>query len=131
MANKSVILKGFNDHFTEFVDDIANVFPENLDIITTKNALSTIRKANPRLIIVCWDEYVSKPYASQIEQGDMSFFIDKDYTNDLRDMEGNGAIMEKIERLRGQVRQMKIENQNKAMQYVQNLSKLASAYVSM
>ena len=47
----SSILTAFNDHFTEFVNDIQNVFPEDGDILLAKNAFTTIRKANPKLII--------------------------------------------------------------------------------
>lgn len=126
--DKSTILKAFNDHFVEFVEDISRVFPNNRDVSTTKNALLTIRKANPRLILQCWQEYIAVPYATKIEEGDLSFFIEKDYTNDLKDMDGNDAIMQKIDRLRGQVRDMCKDDQEKSMTYVQNLSKLSNLY---
>ena len=41
MAN---ILTAFNDHFIEFVNDVHCVFPNDADILATKNALTTIRK---------------------------------------------------------------------------------------
>ena len=122
------ILKTFNDHFEEFVNDVVNVFPDNKDVLTTRTALITIRKANPKLIIKCWKEYVSVPYAREIEGGDLAFFIDKDYTKDLKDLDGNDAIMQKIDRLRAQVRSMTTEDQEKSMKYVQNLTKLANLY---
>ena len=122
------ILKTFNDHFEEFVNDVVNVFPDNKDVLTTRTALTTIRKANPKLIIKCWKEYVSVPYAREIEEGDLAFFIDKDYTKDLKDLDGNDAIMQKIDRLRAQVRSMATEDQEKSMKYVQNLTKLANLY---
>ena len=126
--DKSVILKAFNDHFVEFVEDIARVFPKNRDVSVTKNALLAIRKANPKLIITCWNEYVVTPYSQKIDDGDLSFFIDKDYTTDLKDMDGNDAIMQKIDKLRGQVREMSDDDQRKSMEYVQNLSKLSKLY---
>lgn len=122
------ILKAFNDHFIEFVDDVVRVFPNNKDVMTTKNALLAIRKANPKLIMTCWKEYVCIPYAEKIKNGDLGFFIEKDYANDLKDMDGNDAIMQKIDRLRGQVRTMSVEDQMKSMTYVQNLTKLANLY---
>lgn len=126
--DKSVILKTFNEHFMEFVNDVARVFPSNRDISVTKNALIAIRKANPKLIITCWKEYVVVPYAQKIEDGDLSFFIEKDYKGDLKDMDGNDAIIQKIDRLRGQVREMSDADQKKSMEYVQNLTKLAKLY---
>ena len=52
------ILTAFNDHFIEFVSDIQNVFPEDADILTAKNALITIRKANPKMIVKIWNAYI-------------------------------------------------------------------------
>ena len=49
--DKSQILKGFNEHFTEFVEDIERVFPDDNDIATVKAAFVQMRKANPKLII--------------------------------------------------------------------------------
>ena len=72
--DKATILKAFNDHFAEFVEDIANVFPDNRDVATTKNALFAVRKANPRLILQCWKIYVATPYAKKIEDGDALFY---------------------------------------------------------
>ena len=51
MSSNNNILTVFNDHFTEFVSDIQNVFPEDADILTAKNSLFAIRKANPKMII--------------------------------------------------------------------------------
>ena len=50
MATPS-LLTAFNDHFNDFVSDIQSVFPEDPDILTAKNELLAIRKANPRLIV--------------------------------------------------------------------------------
>jgi len=127
--DRTVILKTFNDHFLEFLEDISRVFPEDPDVATTKTALLTIRKANPRLIIQSWKEYVVAPYRTKIDSGDMSFFIEKDFTHDLRDIEGNSTILDKIDSLRNEVRMMTKDDQVKAMKYVQNLTKLSDLYV--
>ena len=39
MTDKSLILKGFNDHFVEFINDVQKVFPADADLLATKNAL--------------------------------------------------------------------------------------------
>ena len=120
----SNILSVFNNHFAEFVNDIREVFPEDVDILTAQNALLTIRKANPKLLVKIWKTYVVIPYKQQIDLGDISFFIDKDYANDLTTTENSEKIMESINRLRGPIREMSVENQQKTMKYIQNLSKL-------
>jgi hypothetical protein len=115
----------FNDHFNEFVNDIQSVFPDDLDIMTAKNALSTIRKANPKLLVNIWLKYVYTPYSDQITAGNIQFFIDKDYTSDVSKSDSADKIMEAIDRLRTPIRNMTSENQAKTMKYIQNLSKLA------
>lgn len=120
------MLTVFNDHFAEFVSDIQSVFPDDPDILTAKNALLTIRKANPKLLVKIWVKYVSTPYKSQIEAGDINFFLTKDYSSDFAKTDNSDRIMESIDRLRNPVKNMSQENQAKSMKYIQNLCKLAA-----
>ena len=115
----------FNDHFNEFVNDIQSVFPDDTDILTAKNALLAIRKANPKLIVRIWIKYVYNPYKDHIEAGNITFFLTKDYANDLARNDNSDKIMESIDRLRNPIKNMSPENQAKTMKYIQNLSKLA------
>lgn len=119
------LLTVFNEHFTEFINDIQSVFPEDPDILTAKNALFAIRKANPKLLVRIWNKYIVTPYQQQIASGDIEFFLNKDYSQDLSRNDNSEKIMESIDRLRGPVKQMSKENQEKTMKYIQNLSKLA------
>jgi hypothetical protein len=32
MSDKSTVLRAFNKHFFEFLDDVSAVYPENMDI---------------------------------------------------------------------------------------------------
>jgi hypothetical protein len=115
----------FNDHFAEFVGDIQSVFPEDLDILTAKNSLLAIRKANPKLLVKIWIKYVYTPYKEQIESGNINFFITKDYSTDLVKNDNADKIMEAINRLRNPIKEMSSESQAKSMKYIQNLSKLS------
>ena len=120
------ILTAFNDHFAEFVADIQNVFPEDPDILTAKNALLTIRKANPKMIVKIWNTFIVGKYKSEIEAGNLEFFINKDYSGDVSTAQHSDKIMESIDRLRGPIKQMTPEEQAKTMKYIQNLTKLSS-----
>jgi len=131
MSNKKTLLTAFNNHFLEFVNDIASVFPNNKDIKLSKNVVTTLKTANPRLIIRIWKEYVSDPYSKKIEEEDISFFIEKDYSNDVTYIESNGYIKKSIDRLREPIRNMGKENQDKSMKYMKNLTKLANLYFSI
>jgi hypothetical protein len=115
----------FNDHFVEFITDIHNVFPEDPDILAAKNSLIAIRKANPKLIVKIWIKYVAMPYQDRIMAGDINFFIEKDYSNDLTKSNNPDQIMESIDRLRNPVKLMNPDNQQKTMKYIQNLCKIA------
>jgi hypothetical protein len=116
----------FNDHFAEFVNAIQAVFPEDPDILTAKNGLIAIRKANPKLLIKIWNTYVIAPYGSQIEEGNIDFFLKKDYSADLVNAGNSTQIMESINRLRGPVQQMNETERKNVAKYLQNLSKLAA-----
>ena len=116
----------FNDHFTEFINDISNVFPNNVKIVSAKNSLSTIRRANPKMLIKIWINYIAIPYKTQIENGDISFFLEKDYTVDVGGYAQSDNIMEYINMLREPIQTMGHENQAKAMKYIQNLSKISA-----
>lgn len=122
----SNILSAFNDHFMDFVTDVQNVFPEDPDILAAKNALSAIRKANPKMIVKIWNAYIVGKYRNEIEAGNIDFFLNKDYSEDVSNAQNSDKIMESINRLRGPISQMTTENQAKTMKYIQNLTKLAS-----
>jgi hypothetical protein len=115
----------FNTHFTDFVNDIQSVFPDDVDILTAKNTLLSIRKLNPKLLVKIWITYVVTPYQTEINSGNIQFFIDKDYSSDLFKNDNADKIMESIDRLRTPVKNMNPDNQAKTMKYIQNLTKLA------
>ena len=127
MSNPNILI-AFNDHFVEFVTDVQRVFPEDKDILVAKNALLAIRKANPKMIIKLWNELVVGKYKGEIQNGDIGFFVNKDYSNDLADAQNSNKIMNAIDRLRGPIKQMTLDEQGKAMKYIQNLTKLADIY---
>lgn len=123
MANN--ILTAFNDHFIEFVNDVHCVFPNDADILATKNALTTIRKANPKMIVKIWNTFIVSKYKREIESGNIEFFVNKDYSQDISATNNSDKIMECIDRLREPIKNMSLENQAKVMKYIQNLTKLS------
>jgi hypothetical protein len=127
----ATILGAFNDHFIEFVNDIVTVFPDNVDLAAAKNSFIMIRKANPKLIIKIWQSYVIEKYKDNIDAGDISFFINKNYGDDLANTENSDKISEAIDRLRDPIKMMSIEDQAKTMKYIQNLTKLSTMYHSL
>ena len=126
---KSQFLKTFNDQFMQFVEDVILVFPKDPDLILAKNAFIFFRKLNPKVLIDVWYRYVVMKYKKVIEEGDASFFIEKDYNNDVVNLsEWSSKTLEAINRLRGPLKNMNQEEQKKCMKYVQNLAVLSAHY---
>ena len=126
--DKSQILKGFNEHFTEFIEDIERVFPNDNDISTVKSFFIQMRKANPKLVIKAYNDHFLTIYRSEIESGDLKFFITKDYNQDLSKLGEAEYILKKIDVLREPVKNMGNDDQQKVLKYIQNLSKLCDVY---
>jgi len=124
----SNILSAFNDHFVEFISDIQTVFPDDHDILMAKNSLIAIRKANPKMIIKIWNGLIVGKYKKEIEAGDLTFFIDNDYSQDLANSNNSKQITDAVDRLRQPIKLMSDENKQKTIKYIQNLTKLATIF---
>jgi len=125
----SNIITVFNNHFGDFINDIQSVFPEDVDILSAKNALIAIRKTNPKMIVKIWNNYIVGKYKNEIECGNLDFFINKDYSNDVADSQYSDKITESIDRLREPIKNMSKENQDKVMKYIKNLTQLSELCV--
>ena len=119
------IITAFNDHFMDFITDVQVVFPDDADILTAVNALKLVRKSNPKMIVKIWNKYIVEPYKTEIDSGNLDFFMNKDYSNDVQNAECSDKIMNSINRLRNPIKNMDYENKIKAMKYVQNLTTIA------
>ena len=126
--NKTDILSGFNNHLNEFFNDVVNIFPDNLDIKIAQSSLSTMRKANPRLIVSIWREHIVSKYEKEIIEGNIDFFLEKDYNSDLKTTDNASTILEKINSLKDPIKNMGNDNKNKTITYIQNLTKLCNLY---
>ena len=128
MADKSTILKTFNTQFFDFLTDIITIFPNNVEIINAKKSFETIKRLNPTSIIKVWFSHVFIPYKDVITNGDLSFFLDKDYKQDLSNLSNSNDILKIIDTLRSQLKNMGETNQGHSMKYIQILSRLSEAY---
>jgi len=126
--DQSHILKTFNDHFIEFIEDIIKVFPENSDLVSIKNSFISFRKINSKLVLGVFRTYVIDKYSGEIDSKNIDFFINKNYESDLQDNSSSSMIIEKIDKLRDPVREMSEDNQQKVLKYLQNLKKLCLLY---
>ena len=133
---KSVILKTFLNQFSEFIADVVRIFPDDKDLVATKVYFEGIRKYNPRLILTSWKILVADKYEKEVEKGDFSFFINKDYredTDEFADKRNWGDydysyINEKINEIREQVSNQTEHNKQQSMKYIINLTRLSKLY---
>lgn len=131
MADKSTLMRAFNKHFFDFLDDIINIYPENNEIKYARTSFDTIKRANPTLILKAWFTFVYQPYKDVIEEGNIDFFFEKDYGGDLANLANSNDIMKMIDKIRAPIKAMDDSNKAHSAKYIQNLSKLSIAYSSL
>ena len=122
--SSSNLLNSFNNHFFEFISDIQKVFPNDTDLQSAINYMTIIRKANPKMILKIWKNKIASKYYSEIKNGNLEFFLEKDYSTDI-DIDNSSQIITCINRLKTPIKQMSKENQDKSMKYIQNLTELS------
>lgn len=120
------LLKAFNNHLTEFIDDLIIVFPDNLDIKTGRTFVEGLKKINPKKIPIIWKECVVDSFKDEILEGNLEFFVNKkDYDLGVCSNDKGKKILEDLREL---VIKSSEENKKKSMKYIQNLTKLCILY---
>ena len=109
------------------MDDIISIFPNNLDLKTGKTFIVGLTKVSKKKLIGIWKTSVVDVYEEAILKGDKEYFINKDYGEDLGEV-GTDKMMSVIEDVRGLMRKTSEENKEKAMKYLQNLTKICKLY---
>ncbi len=117
----------FATQLLEFMDDIILVFPNNLDIKTGRTFIIGLTKVSKKKLIGIWKSSVVDIYEEAIMNGNKEYFINKDYSQDLGE-EGTDKMMDVIEDVRGLIRNTSEENKDKAIKYLQNLTKICKLY---
>ena len=131
MADKSSILKAFNKHFFEFFEEMSKIFPDNLEINSAVTLFEITKKANPTMIIKIWNKFVEIPYGNLLNEGNINYFINKDYSEDVKEMPNAENVIRGINVIRNPIREMSDENKVHSLNYLQNLCKLSKAYSSL
>ena len=131
MADKKILLRTFNTHLFEFLDDVIRIFPDNLDIQTAKTSFYAIKQANPTIIIKTWFQYIYTPYKGTIDSGNIEFFFSKDYSADLAYVANSKEVLKIVDTLREPVSNMTEQQKQFTMEYLQNLSKLSLLYANL
>ena len=117
----------FCNQLLEFMDDVLRVFPNNLDLKTGKTFIVGLTKVSKKKLISIWKTSVVDVYEKEIMSGNMEYFINKDYSEDLGEG-GTDKMMSVVEDIRMLIRNTSEENKDKAIKYLQNLTKICKLY---
>ena len=126
---KKLILKTFSTQLKCFITFVDETIPGNEDIESLKTMVSLLIQCNPKKIIYLWAYYIAKPYISIIERGDFSYFENKDYTNDVKDLKDNASyVLDCYNKTRKNISNLDIVFKKEAITSIQILSKLSIEY---
>lgn len=126
-SEKSLVMKAFNKQFFDFLDDIISILPENNELQASKMYFTTLKKANPTTLVKVWFEYVYTPYKDIIDEGDITFFLKKDYSKDIEI--NKEYVLEVIDNsLRKPLLTMNQHNKMHCAKYAKLLSDLCKRY---
>lgn len=126
--DKGTVYKGFNKLLFDFLDDLYTLYPESKEIAQAKKTFSIFKTANPTILIKTWHSKIYIMYQKEIDEGDISFFFDKDYSSDLKNVTGSDEIINMIENIRQPLKEMDTINKNHCSNYIIKLSKLSCLY---
>lgn len=128
MSDKVVIQRGFNTLFFEFLSDIQGVYPDNNEIAYAVEAFGTVKRMNPAIIIRAWYNYAYKPYANYIDGGDLNFFLNKNYEEDIENTSNKDEFLKMIDKVREPLRNLDDVNREHIKNYLHKLNKLAQLW---
>ena len=130
MASNAQILKTFGKQIEEFVEDMLVIFPNDNVILRGKMYFEMMKKANPRFIIRIWKNRIAAKYGQHIANGEFDIFITMDLSEDIIDnpADNKEEVVTHLQNMLCSILKMDEANKNKAIKYVQNITKLSEMY---
>ena len=83
--NNSLVLSTFIKQLDEWLDDVSRTYPGDSRFLKCKLYFATIKTTNPKILITTWKSMINDKYRTQIDSGDVNYFIEKDYKEDVPD----------------------------------------------
>jgi len=126
--DKSSILKAFNNHIIEMIDDLITIYPKNSELLTTKSFVERLKKVNPKSMIKLWYSSVVVKYKTQIMNSDEKFFMKKDIDESELGEYNNDKVKTFLKTMQKEIGKASENNKKKCFKYLQNLIKLSELY---
>ena len=129
--DKSFILKNFKTVFENYFEYIEeNIESQKSEIAYMKQIINLMLKFNKSGLLKLWFNYITVPYGKIILSGDFNFFTEKNYSNDLKDMDQSniGQILNTLEDTKRLAKNFDDDKKKEIMEYNQKLTKLSIMY---
>lgn len=126
---KRDVIEAFNKHFLELWDDIARLFPDDKELRAARLVLRGLISVAAQTVYKVFKSYVYDKYRVEIMEGNINYFLEKKYDDDLRNMDSN--VLLKIDNMRGPIKRMASDDKASVVKYMQNLCRLVEAAEGM
>ena len=120
--DSKVIFKDFNKIYFDFLDFIKeHNKTSKYSLFYNKNYM--VKKTNPKLIIILWNQRMAYPYYDKIRNGDVSFFLESSFAEiDNPEVQGHIYYFKELYHLMSQ------EHRYEFVKYVQELTESCHMY---
>ena len=130
-SNKQFILKNFKTVFENYLEFIENnIESQKSEVVYMKQIINLMLKFNKSGVVKIWFNYITVPYGKVILGGDFDFFTEKNYNEDLKDMDQSNIsyILNTLEETKRLAKNIDEEKKRKIMEFNQQLTKLTIMY---
>jgi len=121
MASKIVLMNALYDQFFSFLNELIEIYPDDVDFSIFLSTLKMLKTTNPSLLPTYIVEYTTQ-FNDQILNGDESFFIDYSFEEYSEHVDLN--IFSKLKKY---FKEMNEKSKQNVWKYTQNIVKLSVA----
>ena len=132
-SNKQFILKNFKTVFENYLEYIENnIESQKSEVVYMKQVINLMLKFNKSGVLKIWFNYITVPYGKVILAGDFDFFTEKNYNEDLKDMDQSNIsyILNTLEETKRLAKNIDEEKKKNIMEFNQQLTKLTIMYLN-
>lgn len=117
--SKKVLIDALFTQFNGFLNELSQLYPEDVDFPVFKQTLGLLKTTNPMLVVnIIRDEVLSK-YADKIKARDESFFMNHSYD------EHKEVSLDIMEKLKGYISTMSPSTKECVWKYIEVLTQLS------
>ena len=124
--NNALIMSTFLSQIDECLEDVSKIYSSDKRFVAARLYLDGIKQTNPKSILKTWKTRVTDKYYTEIEKGNIDYFIENDFTSEDGYSQSIDAI---VTELKESIKNMSPTNKDIMIQYLNNLCKLSNLYV--